>query len=122
MTDVLVYWRDYKQNWIRQHAGEWAWFWHSNSKVLGELQPGDRLWLVTSGESVQAEAKQAGFLVAIWKATTRRTRRTITATDSWPTAPSRSGSTIPWWWIIFCDRRGGTGPCRLAGSCKGRES
>lgn len=67
MTDVLVYWRDYKQNWIRQHAGERAWFWHSNSKVLGELQPGDRLWLVTSGEGFQAEAKQAGFLVAIWK-------------------------------------------------------
>ena len=67
MTDVLVYWRDYKQNWIRQHAGERAWYWHSNSKVLGELLPGDRLWLVTSGEGVQAEAKQAGFLVAIWK-------------------------------------------------------
>jgi hypothetical protein len=67
MADVLVYWRDYKQNWIRQHAGERPWHWHSNSKVLGELLPGDRLWLVTSGENVQAEAKQAGFLVSIWK-------------------------------------------------------
>jgi hypothetical protein len=67
MTDVLVYWRDYKQNWIRQHAGERAWYWHSNSKVLGELQPGDCLWLVTSGENVQAESTQAGFLGAIWK-------------------------------------------------------
>jgi len=67
MTDVLVYWRDYKQNGIRQHAAERAWYWHSNSKVLGELQPGDRLWLVTSGENVQAEATQAGFLVAIWQ-------------------------------------------------------
>jgi hypothetical protein len=67
MADVLVYWRDYKQNWIRQHAGEPAWCWHSNSKVLGDLQPGDRLWLVTSGENVQAEAKLSGFLVAIWR-------------------------------------------------------
>ncbi len=67
MVDVLVYWRDYKQNWIRQHAGERAWYWHSNSKVLGDLQPGDRLWLVTSGENVKAEATQAGFLVAIWQ-------------------------------------------------------
>lgn len=67
MADVLIYWRDYKQNWIRQHAGERAWYWHSNSKVLGELQPGDRLWMVTSGGNVQAEVEQAGFLVAIWK-------------------------------------------------------
>jgi hypothetical protein len=67
MTDVLVYWRDYKQNWLRQQPGERAWYWHSSSKVLGDLQPGDRLWLVTSGENVQAEARQAGFLVAIWK-------------------------------------------------------
>jgi len=66
MTNVLIYWRDYKQNWIRQFAGERAHYWHSNAKLLGELEPGDHLWLVTSGANVGHEVKQAGFLVAIW--------------------------------------------------------
>jgi len=52
MTDVLIYWRDYKQNWIRQFAGDRAWFWHSNARLLGEFQPGDHLWMVTSGVTV----------------------------------------------------------------------
>lgn len=72
MTDVLIYWRDYKQNWVRQFAGDRAWFWHSNAKLLSELQPGDHLWMVTSGANVGQEAKQAGFLVAIW--TVKETR------------------------------------------------
>lgn len=63
MTDVLIYWRDYKQNWVRQFAGERASFWHSNAKLIGELQPDDHLWMVTSGANIQEEAKQAGFLV-----------------------------------------------------------
>ncbi len=67
MADVLVYWRDFKRNRGREGAGETASYWHSNSALLGELQPGDRLWLVTSGQNVGQEAKQAGFLVAIWK-------------------------------------------------------
>ena len=66
MTDVLIYWRDYKQNWIRQFAGERAYYWHSNAKLLGEVEPGDHLWLVTSVANVAHEVKQAGFLVAIW--------------------------------------------------------
>jgi hypothetical protein len=66
MTDVLVYWRDYQQNWVRQFAGPRGWHWHSKATVLGELQPGDHLWLVTSGANLDQEAKQAGFLVAIW--------------------------------------------------------
>jgi hypothetical protein len=66
MTDVLLYWRDFKQNWIRQFAGERAYFWHSKAKLLGDLRPGDHLWLVTSGANVGHEVKQAGFLVAIW--------------------------------------------------------
>lgn len=65
-TDVLIYWRDYKQNWIRQFAGERACYWHSNAKLLGELESGDHLWLVTSGANVGDEVKEAGFLVAIW--------------------------------------------------------
>jgi hypothetical protein len=63
MTDVLLYWRDYKKNW---NAGDRAYYWHSNAKLLGELEPGDHLWLVTSGANVGHEVKQAGLLVAIW--------------------------------------------------------
>jgi hypothetical protein len=66
VTDVLLYWRDFKQNWVRHFAGDRAYYWHSNSKLLGDLEPGDYLWIVTSGASVGHEVKQAGFLVAIW--------------------------------------------------------
>ncbi|MBI2825946.1 MAG: hypothetical protein HYX69_14780 [Planctomycetia bacterium] len=41
--------------------------WHSSSRVLGNLESGDCLWLVTSGANLCHEAKQAGFLVATWK-------------------------------------------------------
>ncbi len=67
MTDVLIYWRDYRQNWVRQFAGERAYYWHSNAKLFGELLPGDRLWMVASGKSLRHEAEQAGFLVAVWQ-------------------------------------------------------
>jgi hypothetical protein len=67
MKDVLLYWRDFKQNWIRQFAGERAWYWHSRARLLGNLEPGDHLWMVTSGKNVMNEAEQAAFLVAIWK-------------------------------------------------------
>jgi hypothetical protein len=63
MTDVLLYWRDYKKNWT---AGEREYYWHSNAKLLGELELGDHLWLVTSGANVGHDVKQAGFLAAIW--------------------------------------------------------
>lgn len=66
MADVLIYWRDYRQNWVRQFAGDRGTLWHSNAKVLAELVQGDRLWMVTSGTNVGSEAKQAGFLVSIW--------------------------------------------------------
>lgn len=68
MTNILIYWRDYQQNWVRRFAGERAHFWHSSAKLIGDLQPGDILWMVTSGAAVRHEAKQAGFLVATWKA------------------------------------------------------
>jgi hypothetical protein len=29
MNDALLYWRDYKQNWIRQFSGQCARYWHS---------------------------------------------------------------------------------------------
>jgi hypothetical protein len=62
MNDVLLYWRDYRKN-AETPIGAW----HSNAKLLGELQPGDRLWFVTSGKNLGAEAEQAGFLVAVWQ-------------------------------------------------------
>jgi hypothetical protein len=63
MTDVLLYWRDFNKN---CSPGDRAYYWHSNAKLLGELESGDHLWLVTSGANLGHEAKQAGFLVAIW--------------------------------------------------------
>ena len=62
MTDVLIYWRDYRKNAAGQYAG-----WHSNAQLLGKLLPGDRMWMVTSGKALQQEAEQAGFLVAVWQ-------------------------------------------------------
>ncbi len=62
MTEVLIYWRDYRKN-----AEEPITAWHSNAKLLGDLAPGDRLWFVTSGKNLKQEAEQAGFLVAVWQ-------------------------------------------------------
>ena len=62
MTNVLIYWRDYRKNAEGQVTA-----WHSNAKLLGELLPGDRLWFVTSGKNLRQEAEQAGFLVAVWQ-------------------------------------------------------
>ena len=49
MADVLIYWRDYAANWAYQFAGDRAFYWHSSAKCIAELQPGDRMWMVTSG-------------------------------------------------------------------------
>lgn len=62
MTDVLIYWRDYRKN-VEEPVAAW----HSNAKLLGELQPGDRLWFVTSGKNLGQEGDAAGFLVAVWQ-------------------------------------------------------
>lgn len=70
MTNVLIYWRDYRQNWVRQFAGEHALYWHSQARLFEGLAPGDRLWLVTAGKNVGPvgrEAPQAGFLVGVWQ-------------------------------------------------------
>jgi hypothetical protein len=67
VTDILIYWRDYKENWIRQFAGDREHLWHSNARLLGNLQSGDHLWMVTSGKSIRHDAEQSGFLVAVWQ-------------------------------------------------------
>lgn len=66
MTDILLYWRDYRRNRARMNTEERAFEWHSNARLVGELKRGDRLWMVTSGEKIGNQAKQAGFLVGIW--------------------------------------------------------
>lgn len=62
MTEVLVYWRDYRWNIDENRVHGW----YSNARLLGGVTEGDRIWLVTSGKNVGHDAKQAGFLVAIW--------------------------------------------------------
>lgn len=66
MADVLIYWRDYAANWAYQFAEERAFYWHSSAKCVAELQPGDRMWMVTSGRELRQEAEQAAFLVGVW--------------------------------------------------------
>ena len=82
MADILLYWRDFKQDWVRQFAGEYAYFWHSNARILINLQAGDRLWLVTSGKNIGHEVQQTGFLVGIWQV-----REVITNPGDDPTYP-----------------------------------
>ena len=73
MSDVLVYWRDYAANratTLDEGAGPsgdgGVLSWHSSAKCVAELQPGDRMWLVTSGKRLRQEAAQAAFLVGVW--------------------------------------------------------
>jgi hypothetical protein len=61
VTDVLIYWRDYRKN-AERHLGSW----NTNARLLAGLQPGDRLWLVTSGKILRQDPEQARFLVAVW--------------------------------------------------------
>ena len=61
MTDVLLYWRDYRKN--AEHP---IWCWDTNSRFLSKLKLGDRLWFVTSGSNLRMEPGNAAFLVAVW--------------------------------------------------------
>ncbi len=65
MADVLIYWRDYAANWAYQFAGERAFYWHSSAKCVAELLSGDRMWMVTSGKVLRADAEQAAFVVGV---------------------------------------------------------
>jgi hypothetical protein len=38
MTDILIYWRDYRRN-----AERPTWAWNTNARLLKSLEPGDRL-------------------------------------------------------------------------------
>ena len=62
MTNVLVYWPDYRMNSAKRETPQW----HSNHRIFGDLLPGDRLWVVTSGKSLGLENESAAYLVAVW--------------------------------------------------------
>jgi hypothetical protein len=62
MTDVLVYWPDYLESAVDRDACRW----HSNHRLFGNLLPGDRLWVVTSGKSLGRPDPSAGYLVGMW--------------------------------------------------------
>ena len=62
MTDVLVYRKAYQPETARGACLHW----HSNHRVFGDLLPGDRLWVVTSGKSLGRDDDNAGYLVAVW--------------------------------------------------------
>ncbi len=66
MADVPIYWRDYAANWAYRFAGERAFCWHSSAKCIAELQPGDRIWMVTSGRGLRENAEQAAYFVGVW--------------------------------------------------------
>jgi hypothetical protein len=72
MTDVLVYRPDYQGAEDRRreaasgHSQPTALCWHSNHPLFGDLLPGDRLWVVTSGKRLRRDDGSAGYLVAVW--------------------------------------------------------
>jgi len=63
MSDILVYWRDYRANSAKEPGAFLPW--HSSAAVMGRLQTGDRLWMVTSGRIARFEPASAGFLVEV---------------------------------------------------------
>ena len=67
MADILIYWRDYKKNWVDECNSEYPYYWHTNAKKMLELHAGDKFWLVTCGKNVGSEVVQACFLVGIWQ-------------------------------------------------------
>ena len=73
MSDVLIYWRDYAANRGTSSGkasalpdDDGVLVWHSSAKCIAELQPGDRMWMVTSGKGLREDAEQAAFLVGVW--------------------------------------------------------
>jgi hypothetical protein len=63
--DVVVYDKHYRYD----PAQSQTLCWHSNHRVFGDLLPGDRLWVITSGKSLGRDDASAGYLVAVWPVT-----------------------------------------------------
>ena len=62
MTDVMIYWKDYRADQAQRESLRW----YSSHRVFNTLLPGDRLWVVTSGKSLARDDESAGYLVAVW--------------------------------------------------------
>jgi hypothetical protein len=62
MTDVLVYSRNGPPICKIGHTPRW----HSSHRALGDLMPGDRLWVITSGKALGRADPSAGYLVGVW--------------------------------------------------------
>ena len=60
--DVMVYDKHFDPNQAQAESR----CWHSNHPVFADLQPGDRLWVITSGKRVGRGDANAGYLVAVW--------------------------------------------------------
>ncbi len=69
MTDLLLYWRDYRRN--RAEGGESPLVrqWHSSSRLMALLHPDDRLWLVASAGRLGLAPTTSGWLVEVWRMT-----------------------------------------------------
>lgn len=67
MTGVLIFGGEYRANRVDQFVGEQADCWRSNSKIVGKLEPGDKVWPVTSGKSLGLDSDaSASYLVGLW--------------------------------------------------------
>jgi hypothetical protein len=62
VTDVMVYSPDGPSAWMCGHPLRW----HSSHRVLGDLVPGDRLWVMTSGKALGRPDTSAGYLLGVW--------------------------------------------------------
>lgn len=69
MTNLLLYWRDYRRN--RREADQDAMLrrWHSRARLTATLQPDDRLWLVAAAGRLGLVPPSAGHLVEVWRVT-----------------------------------------------------
>lgn len=67
MTDLLVYWRDFRRNAATTAPDSPLRRWHSSARCFAALEAGDRLWLVTAGESLGLQSRHAAYLVAVWE-------------------------------------------------------
>lgn len=67
MTDLLLYWRDYRRNQADGGGGTPLLRWHSSSRLMSSLQPDDRLWLATAAGHLGLAPSAAGLLVEVWR-------------------------------------------------------
>lgn len=67
MTDLLLYWRDYRRNQTDGGKGVTSRRWHSSSRLMSSLQPDDRLWLAAAAGKLGLVPPSAGHLVEVWR-------------------------------------------------------